>query len=183
MQGPGRWSVRRLKIFRSFNCGQPYSGEAPEKNKHQRNPKLKANQPSICVFLQRRCGSLGPRPAGCHQPRSLASWSDGIWTSVPSVPGAARRHGGPAELPTGLCTGNPSSGLPAGGLRFAQPPGTGAQASGGGSEATNELGNSSSRLWPLAETVQLCPGAKAAFPFPHQPRLRLRPSPSQSCGE
>lgn len=78
--------------------------------------------------------------------------------------------------------GESELGPPGGRLRFAQPPGTGAQASGGGSEATNELGNSSSRLWPLAETVQLCPGAKAAFPFPHQARLRLRPSPSQTCG-
>lgn len=94
MQGPGRWSVRRLKIFRSFNCGQPYSGEAPEKNKHQRNPKLKANQPSICVFLQRRCGSLGPRPAGCHQPRS--PWRPGRMASGPRSPQFPGQLGGTA---------------------------------------------------------------------------------------
>lgn len=182
MQGPGRWSVRRLKIFRSFNCGQPYSGEAPKKINIRETPNSK--QTNLPFGLLKTPLWLSGATAGwvSPAPEPLASWSDGIWTSVPSVPGAARRHGGPAELPTGLCTGNPSSGLLAGGLRFAQPPGTGAQASGGGSEATNELGNSSSRLWPLAETVQLCPGAKAAFPFPHQPRLRLRPSPSQTCG-
>lgn len=122
MQGPGRWSVRRLKIFRSFNCGQPYSGEAPKKINIRETPNSK--QTSLPFGLLKTPLWLSGATAGwvSPAPEPLASWSDGIWTSVPSVPGAARRHGGPAELPTGLCTGNPSSGLPAGasGLRSRQ---------------------------------------------------------------
>lgn len=89
----------RLKIFRSFNCGHSHSGEAPEKIKKQRNPKPKANQPSLCVFLQLRCGSLWPQPAGCHRPWS--PWRAGWMACGPRFPqflgqlgnAAAARHG------------------------------------------------------------------------------------------